>query len=116
MHETGKTLWLHSCGCFHEEIAIRFPELAPLLKWHLCTADGPLHYIENTIYLAGNKDHWGIEGKKERELHAARAAAIWPDATDEELVSPDLTIRLGSRLPALLSDFKLAIESLGFIY
>lgn len=47
------------CGCIHDEIAKAFPELAPLIKWHLCSTDGPMHYIGNTCYLAGNRDHSG---------------------------------------------------------
>jgi hypothetical protein len=47
-------------GCIHDEIAETFPELQPLLKWHLCSTDGPMHYLENTLYLAGNRDHWGL--------------------------------------------------------
>src|SRR4051812_11126457 len=30
-----------SGGCIHEEIAKAFPGLAPLIKWHLCSSDGP---------------------------------------------------------------------------
>jgi hypothetical protein len=46
-------------GCCHDEIAAAFPELAPLIRWHLTSTDGPMHYIANTVYLAGNRDHWG---------------------------------------------------------
>ncbi len=46
-------------GCCHDEIAAAFPELAPLIRWHLTSSDAPLHYLANTIYLAGNRDHWG---------------------------------------------------------
>jgi hypothetical protein len=199
-------------GCLHDEIAKVFPELAPLIKWHLCSTDGPLHYIQNTVFLAGDKDCWGrragepsawdhgirfgdspvthyipgafwswlqerqgtghfqvtsiahgrdertyaphytfvgfgekwhecpfrhqqqadefCEGMnrckvefvkvptefsagKERELDAARRCAIWPDATDEDLTAPGLEERLRARLPALLTEFRLAVESLG---
>ena len=41
---------IESCGCLHEQIAAHFPELAPLIKWHLCSSDGPMHYIANTLY------------------------------------------------------------------
>lgn len=212
---TGE-LWVHnrwsSGGCIHKEIAEMMPELKPYLKWHLCNSDGPLHYISNTLYLAGDRDCWGrrkgepslfdylvkfgdspvshelpksfwgwvqqqpadelelveiphekgsyrphytfkgfttewhrcpfhsktiaeeflqafreclvlyvkhavewSEGK-ERELDAARRAAIWPEATDEELCSPDLEDRLKARLPKLLEEFRAAVESLGFTY
>lgn len=48
----GKTLWLGSCGCIHEEIAEHIPELAPFIKWHLTSTDGPMHYVSNAIYNA----------------------------------------------------------------
>lgn len=46
-------------GCCHDEISAAFPELAPLIRWHLTSSDGPMHYIANTVYHAGNRDHWG---------------------------------------------------------
>jgi len=51
-HESGRTLWLDSCGCIHDKIAKHFPQLAPLIKWHLFDATGPMHYVANTIYHA----------------------------------------------------------------
>lgn len=45
--------------CLHEDIAKAFPELAPLIKWHLCSTDGPMHYVADTVYHASNRDHWG---------------------------------------------------------
>lgn len=226
-------------GCLHDEIAEAFPELAPLTKWHLCSTDGPLHYLANTCYHAGDKDHngkragepsdfelrmyfkdfplglsqpryykagllkwlkemqderakhfektgnvarvwmdepqhsdfevisihhdkeptkhkpeytfggycrpwaqcpfdseleaievlaamkrgWKIEliptawsNGKPRELDHARSSAIWPDATDDELTAPGLKERLIERLPKLLTDFRAAVESLGFTW
>lgn len=159
-------------GCIHDEIAKHFPQLAPFLKWHLCSSDGPMHYASNVVFLAGDRDCWGLragefrqhtsrgkrqadgvegvphwelklpEGQrasiyahdkpapvtlewqpagmtgegKARELDAARRAAIWPDATDEELTAPGLEERLKARLPALLVEFRKAVESLGFVF
>ena len=162
---------MESGGCIHEDIAKHFPELAPLIKWHLCSSDGPMHYIGNTVYLAGERDCWGmlkgefrqhtsrgqqnngVEGVpnwvldlpdrqsrdvyatekptpvtvewkaygrtgegKGRELDKARSAAVWPDATDEDLTAPGLEERLKARLPRLLEEFKAAVESLGFVF
>ncbi len=39
-------------GMIHNEIGKHFPRLKPYLKWHGCTTDGPLHYLENTLYHA----------------------------------------------------------------
>lgn len=50
-----------SCGCIHEDIANHLPELAPYLKWHLVSSDGPMYYIANTVYHAlahGPKYAW----------------------------------------------------------
>ena len=43
---------LESCGCMHDDIAKHFPDLAPLIKWHLTSTDGPMHYVANTVYHA----------------------------------------------------------------
>ena len=118
-----------AAGCCHYEVAKHFPELAPLIKWHLVTSKGPLYYVENTIYHAGDRDHWGLkqgefrqyritgEGKK-RELDHARSSAVWPEATDEQLTKEPEALRaaLLERLPALMLEFKAAVESLGFKY
>lgn len=173
---TGETR--DSCGCIHDTIAEVFPELAPLIKWHGCSTDGPLHYVANTVYLAGDRDHHGLRkgekrqiicGKtglpswrlvavddtgqeieiytlgnmsaaaheppantlrlewrpwcilgegKPRDLDAARRAAIWPDATDEQLSAEPAELRasLEARLPALLAEFRAAMESCGFLW
>lgn len=202
-------------GCCHEEIKKHFPELAHLIKWHLVSSDGPIHYIANAMYLAGNRDYNGllkgevdhrhnetrvkfqgfpitfkepkphffefiqankgqleiekiehkeaseyrtkfsfkgfcgewyqcpfdtlIEAKewlaainslpmtfivtptawgngKDRELEAARSVAIWPEATDEELTSPDLKSKLEARLPELFDRFSKDLEAIGFIF
>lgn len=129
---TDCKLWLSACGCMHDGIARHFPDLAPLVKWHLCSTDGPLHYIENTTFHAGDLDCWGLrkgepklkadgtaiwhsEGK-DRDLARARCCAIWPDATDEDLTALGLEQRLKERLPALMQEFRAAVESLGLEY
>lgn len=208
-------------GCLHEEIAKHFPELAPLIKYHLFSSDEPLHYISNTLYLAGDRCHRGckkgepyswdtviqfgdnpIQHKrdqrfikfllkqqdfdfqvievpykptgsdiysynfgpnytfdrydvkwhycpfssedqalrflyalqhckprffkaetawsegKERQLEAARSAACWPEATDEELMQEPNALRkqLEARLPGLIAQFKTDITAAGLYW
>lgn len=161
-------------GCLHEEIARYFPEMAPLIAWHLTSTDGPLHYIANTCYHASDRDHRGlragerrqlvngrtklpvwelrcadgskppvgsgnwrdaaerptdsytltwqpvlIEGEgKERNLDAARASAVWPDAPEDLLTGPreELEAALKMRLPQLIADFRAAMDACGFIW
>jgi hypothetical protein len=156
-----------TAGACHEEIGKWFPELAPLIKWHLTSTDGPMHYLANTVYLAGDRDHNGLrkgetrqirngrtglpcwrliamdangepfelyqvpkayEGDKpppvthrlewhpwnrigegkERQLDAARGAAVWPEATNEDLCKEPGQLRavLEARLPGLLAAFR----------
>ena len=168
-------------GCIHDEIEAAFPEFAHLIKWHLCSSDGPMHYISNTLWHADDRDCWGLRkgeiqySKKtttyvydcepesdwqekyrredgglplrmaakrqdgaptnhlhieehpeivrvgegsERDLDAARRAAIWPDATDEQLCSERSVLKamLMERLPALLDEFQHDMEAIGFTF
>lgn len=168
----GRGVWRDDMGgCCHDEVAKHFPELAPFIKWHLTSSDGPMHYVANTVYHAGDKDcnglrkgefrqhvsrggqnggvsgvpnwvleipdgmekdvyaatkpapvtlQWKAYGRtgegQERKLDAARRSAVWLDATDEDLTAPGLEARLLARLPALMAEFKQAVESLGFTY
>lgn len=55
-------------GCCHEEIAKQFPEWAHLIPWHLTSTDGPMHYIANTVYHAGDRDCWGLRLGEEKQI------------------------------------------------
>jgi len=72
-------------GCMHEEIAKRFPELAPLIKWHLMDADGPMHYIANTLYHAGDQDCNGLRKGETRQIRNGKTGLLaWkPEATEK---------------------------------
>lgn len=74
--------WVDVCGgCIHEDIAKQFPHLAPYVKWHLCSSQGPMHYIANTlhhadehgppfayVYYTGFIDPFHLADEKERLL------------------------------------------------
>lgn len=49
-----------SGGCLHDDIIKYSPELAYLIKWHLVSSDGPMHYTANTMYHA--LEHGPIDG------------------------------------------------------
>lgn len=97
-------------GCLHDEIEKHFPELAHCIKWHLCSTDGPLHYVANSLYHASSID-WKND-PREPNLEYARNSAIWPEAQLKDFTRENLE----ARLPALLTDFREFIESLGFEY
>jgi hypothetical protein len=55
---------------------------------------------------------------KERDFKAARSAAAWPEATDEQLSLPadELKALLMARLPGLIAEFKADMESIGMLW
>lgn len=55
-------------GAAHDDIAKAFPELAHLIRWHLCSTDGPMHYVANTVYFAGDRDHNGLRAGESRQI------------------------------------------------
>ena len=87
-------------------------------KWHECPFDEEREAM-NFLYALNRCDPvfvrvataWG-EGKAP-DLEAARRAALWPDATLEQLTDKDA---LMERLPALIADFKSDVEALGFTW
>jgi len=75
--ESGR--WVeHSGGCIHKEIAEHFPSLKPYIKWHLCASDGPIYYIANTVYHAGDRDCWGLKkGEKQQIKNGKTGQLCW---------------------------------------
>lgn len=68
----------YSGGCIHDDIKKHFPELAHLIKWHLVSSDGPMHYIPNTVYHASNRDHNGLlKGEKRQIKNGKSGLPVW---------------------------------------
>lgn len=61
---------------------------------------------------------WIVGEGKARNLDAARRCAVWPDAPEALLTGPreDLEAALKARLPALIADFRAAMDSCGFVW
>ena len=86
----GRTWRDYSGGCIHDEIARHFPELAHLIKWHLFDTRGPMHYIANTAYLAGDRDYNGLLAGEERQIKNGKSGLpswrfVLVDETGEEV-------------------------------
>lgn len=72
----GDRNWLAG-GCCHDEIAAAFPELAHLIRYHLMSTDSPMHYIANTLYHAGDRDHYGRRaGEVSSTVEGVRFGAV----------------------------------------
>jgi hypothetical protein len=75
-----------ACGSIHDTIREWFPELAPLIKWHLTSTDGPMHYIANTVYHASDRDHWGLrKGEKKPVRRGGKGPITWRLVIDDTL-------------------------------
>ncbi len=65
-----------SCGCLHEEVAQYFPQLAPFIKWHLVSSDGPMHYPANVTYHAGDRDCHGLKLGEKRQIKNGKTGKL----------------------------------------
>lgn len=86
--------WRDYCrgGCLHDEVALHFPHLAPLVRWHLTTADGePTHYVANGVHHAEVAAGLGRYGRRPGDpdpVEAFKSTVAWgacPTDTDESL-------------------------------
>lgn len=85
----GITWYYESGGCVHDEIVKAIPALAPYIKWHLCSTDGPMHYIANTLYHAGDRDCNGLRKDETRQLRNGKTGLLsWKLQPDGKL--PDV--------------------------
>lgn len=90
-------------------------------KWHECPFDTESEALDFLTALKTCDPKFlqiatAFSEGKERDLAAARSSAIWPEATDEELMTEPamLTLKLQERLPALIAEFRGVVEGLGF--
>ena len=80
-----------SGGCIHESIVAAFPEVAGLIPWHLTSSAGPMHYVANAVFLAGDRDHNGLRAGEFRQfvtrdgLPRWKLAAFNPDGSPAKL-------------------------------
>lgn len=95
-----------SCGCLHDEIAKFFPKLKPLIKWHLTSTDGPMHYLANSKYWLGFGEY------SERNLEHFKSTCIYGALPEDTLFAPELAswpeteAWLRARFPVLIERFK----------
>lgn len=94
----------------------RFPELQPLLKWHLCAVGtGPMHYVENGLYWWG-KGATGGWNARERSydplpLDAFKSTVVYGALPEDAEFDPqgpclaqhEVRVWLKARLPRLLA-------------
>lgn len=70
----------YSSGCCHEMIR-QIPDVDPrildAIRLHLADRRGPMHYIANTVYLAGERDHNGLRKGERRQIRHGGKEPCW---------------------------------------
>lgn len=117
----------HSVGCLHEEIVKHFPELAPVIRWHLCaTPSGPMHYESNALYWWEHyigarvmdklsiRDHASGHDAAEAYFKSTTIFGALPDDAMPSMATSRDEVRawLQGRLPRLLEAFRAGIDKL----
>lgn len=112
-------------GADHKAIVKHFPELAYVIKWHLVSPEGPMHYVANAQYWweqAKGISKWERRPYDPNPLEAFKNTTVWgavPTDDEFQLTQPDTTWEfsilqyLGDRLPALLASFEADMRELG---
>lgn len=76
----------YSYDCCHEEVAKRFPGLRHIIRWHSFSAKGPMHYVDNVCYHAGNRDCWGLTKGESRPIKNHKTGELsWVLEANKEL-------------------------------
>lgn len=91
-------------GGSRDDIKDYSPELAKLLKWHGCTSEEPLYYLQNTLFASSYRDCWG-RLKGERYNPAKRVT----------LGSTSYPIKFGALAMAYLEDIQKTGETIEII-
>lgn len=109
-------------GCLHDEIAKHFPELAKVIRWHLCTlSGGPMHYIENAVYFWNAYRTPGLTLNVSEKIENARsfhrhvvmnALATTISLSNPDISTDDLKRWLEERLPELLKVMKADVDAI----
>lgn len=103
----GPALWryvMHVGGSGSINVGV---EPIVVLSYQQPDALPPFEYVPHISWGAG----------KDRDLASARMAAIWPDATDEELCqeSAALEVDLLARLPRIVAEFRRVLATTGLV-
>lgn len=65
-------------GADHDAVRKYFPELAKYIKWHHMRSDGPMHYLANTLYHAGDRDCNGLlKGEVKQLINGRSGLPSW---------------------------------------
>jgi hypothetical protein len=46
-------------------------------KWNGCYPFGPWYYLENGLFQAGDRDHWGLRAGESRQMKTNRGELMW---------------------------------------
>jgi hypothetical protein len=105
------------CGCIHDEIALHFPELKPLIQFHLWNDNGlPMHYVANAIYwweYWQGLSKWKLEKTKEEYFEIfCDHIALFPDEV-VPVTREEIKPWLENRIPRIQELFNKTMDEFG---
>lgn len=106
-----------SCGCIHDEIALHFPELKPLIQFHLWDDNGlPMHYVANAIFHweeYHGLSKWKLERTKEENYKTFSShIALFPDEV-VPVTREEIKDWLENRIPRIQELFNKTMDEFG---
>lgn len=128
-HDTERRVgrrWVDdSCGA---GLPPQFSELEPLLKWHLCSVERPMHYVANGLYwweqgaASGwavlTSEHFGanpVEGFKRTVVYGALETDRDFDVQAPSRTKSEVREWLVARLPALMAKMREEMARFGVV-
>lgn len=109
-----------SGGMLHDEISKHFPNLRPLLKWHLFGTQGPLHYLANGKYwwelYSGTSKYAQSPGDHDpKQAFMSTVVADEHELPPKGTPWPEVKAWLEERLPHLLEEFDDVMAEIGVL-
>ena len=95
----------------------RFPGYRHLIKWHLVSSDGPMHYVANTLYHASDRDCWGLRKGERRQVRNGKTGKLsWRRAildSQGQEVEPDKYLDSDTKPPITYTVEYVPLEHIG---
>jgi hypothetical protein len=103
-----------ACGMIHADIAKQFPELSPLLKWHLASSMGePMHYTVSGRYWYGQIGKPKKNPSDPDPEKAFKRTVVFGTVEGDEMPTGDVDVWMANRKERLAEAFRQTMREYG---
>lgn len=111
----GKHYWPYSFGAGHDDIHEGFPELEPMIKYHLVSTEAPMHYYANAKYWL--EMHYGVSKwappTNTNPLDRFKSTVLFDESIDKVPGLSEVYSWCESRLNRIMQQFRNDCEKAG---